>query len=73
MEEYQIGGVPVLDYVKGFTLGLTAGALITMVLYTTGRLEKLRKKKAKVMTKLLIACCVFVAVSFLAAVICSII
>lgn len=55
--------VPIYETVKGLCFGLAVGALITMVFYTTGILERIKKKKAKYMKIILIIC-------FLAVVLC---
>lgn len=65
--------IPVFEYVKGTCLGLVAGALITMVLYTTGILAKINEAKSGCMKKIAIACLVLVAFSLIAAIIVSII
>lgn len=39
--------LPVLGYLKGVCRGLTAGALITVLLYTTGLLARIRRKKSE--------------------------
>lgn len=46
--------VPVFSYIKGVCAGLTAGALITTLLYTTGILARLRAKKVRNMRILLV-------------------
>ena len=39
--------IPIYESIKGICLGLGVGALVTMVLYTTGILEKIKNKKSK--------------------------
>lgn len=39
--------IPVYDYVQGICFGLAVGALIVMVFYTTGLLEKIKNKASK--------------------------
>ena len=39
--------IPIYESIKGSCLGLGVGALVTMVLYTTGILEKIKNKKSK--------------------------
>lgn len=41
--------IPIYEYMKGTCLGLGVGALATMVLYTTGILEKIKNRKSKQM------------------------
>ena len=41
--------IPIYESIKGICLGLGVGALVTMVLYTTGILEKIKNKKSKQM------------------------
>ena len=41
--------IPIYECTKGTCLGLGVGALATMVLYTTGILEKIKKRKSKQM------------------------
>lgn len=67
--------IPVYEYVKGMCLGLVAGALITMVLYTTGILARIAKIKEKSgqMKKIAIVCLAVVVFSLIASIIASII
>lgn len=65
--------IPIFEYIKGMCLGLSVGALITMVLYTTGILAKIREKKSGYMRKLAIACFVVWAFTLIAAIIASMI
>lgn len=64
--------IPVYEYVKGLCLGLVAGALITMVLYTTGILARIGEKPGQ-MKKIAIACLVVVVFCLIASIIASII
>lgn len=64
--------IPVYEFVKSVCLGLAVGALITMVLYTTGVLAKVQKKKSKYMKKIAIACFVIMAFCLIASIIASI-
>lgn len=41
--------IPIYECMKGTCLGLGVGALATMVLYTTGILEKIKNRKSKQM------------------------
>ena len=47
---------PIFDCTEGICLGLGVGALVTMVLYTTGNLEKIKNKKSKHMKTVGIIC-----------------
>lgn len=54
--------IPVFEYMKGVCFGLAIGALIGMVLYTTGTLEKIREKKAKQMKYVAVLCFVIIVI-----------
>lgn len=54
--------IPIYESVKGICLGFGVGSLITMVLYTTGILIKIKKKNNKHM-KLLSAICLVIVVA----------
>ena len=58
--------IPIYECVKGICLGLAVGALITMVLYTTGILARIKAKKSKQMKLLAIVCFVVLAVCIIA-------
>ena len=58
--------IPIYECVKGICLGLAVGALITMVLYTTGILARIKAKKSKQMKLLAIVCFVVLAVCVIA-------
>ena len=63
--------VPIFEYVKGTCFGLSVGALITMVLYTTGILANIKAKKSKFMRLLTIVCFIIFAVCFIASLMAS--
>lgn len=65
--------IPVYEYVEGICWGLSAGSLITMVLYTTGILAKIKKKKSKQMKKAAIICIVVITLCFIASIVASVI
>ena len=48
--------IPIYECMKGTCLGLGVGALATMVLYTTGGLEKIKNRKSKQMKIVSIFC-----------------
>ncbi len=54
--------IPIYECVKGICLGLSVGALITMVLYTTGILAKIKARKTKYMKLFAIVCFTMMAV-----------
>ena len=58
--------IPIYECVKGICRGLAVGALITMVLYTTGILARIKAKKSKQMKLLAIVCFVVLAVCIIA-------
>lgn len=66
-------GIPVYEYFKGVSFGLAVGALVTMVLYTTGMLAKIRDQKIKKcnMKVLAVICFVIVGVCLIASIIAS--
>lgn len=65
-------GIPVYESIKGICFGFAVGALITMVLYTTGILAKIRKKKLKYMKAVAVLCFAAVTVFIIAAVLASV-
>lgn len=64
--------LPVYEYVKGSCFGLAVGALITMCLYTTGLLAKIKEEKSKNMKYIAAFCFILMAVCLIASVIASI-
>ena len=63
--------LPVTDYIMGLCFGLSFGALLTAVFYSTGLLGTLRKNKARKM-KVIAAICIAIAIiCFVASVIAS--
>ena len=58
--------IPIYECVKGICRGLAVGALITMVLYTTGILARIKAKKSKQMKLLAIVCFVVLVVCIIA-------
>lgn len=48
--------IPIYECMKGTCLGFGVGALATMVLYTTGVLEKIKNRKSKQMKIVSIFC-----------------
>ena len=65
--------IPIYECVKGTGLGLGVGALATMVLYTTGVLEKIKKRKSKQMKIVAIFGCGIVAICIIVSLILTII
>lgn len=65
--------LPVTDYIMGLCFGLSLGALLTAVFYSTGLLGTLRKNKAKKFQMKVIAaiCITIVIICFVASVIAS--
>ena len=63
--------IPIYECVKGVCWGLAVGALVTMVLYTTGILAEIKKKKSKYMKILAIICFGIVALCIIASLILS--
>lgn len=64
--------IPVYECVKGIYFGLSVGALIAMVLYTTGTLAKIKENKSKHMKKVAIFCFVIVIFCLIASIFASI-
>lgn len=60
-------GVPIYESIKGICFGFAVGALITMVLYTSGILAKIRKKKIKYMKIIAVFCFAVVAMFIIVA------
>lgn len=65
--------IPVYECVKGLCFGLSVGALITMVLYTTGNLAIMKEKKSKHMKKVTVLCFAVMMICLMASIIASII
>lgn len=63
--------IPIYECVKGICLGLSVGALITMVLYTTGILAKIKAQKSKHMKLLAIVCFAVAAACIIASLVAS--
>ena len=63
--------IPIYECIKGVCLGLAVGALVTMVLYTTGALAEIKKKRSKQMRILAVICFCLLAASVIAALILS--
>lgn len=63
--------IPIFECVKGICFGLSVGALITVVLYNTGILAKIRAKKPKHMKLLAIGCFTILAIGMIASLIAS--
>ncbi len=63
--------IPIYECVKGVCLGLAVGALATMVLYTTGILAEIKKKKLKQIKILAIICFGIMTVCIIASLILS--
>lgn len=65
--------IPIYECMKGICLGLGVGALVTMVLYTTGVLEKIKNRKSKQMKIVAIFCFGIMAICIIVSLILSII
>lgn len=65
--------IPIYESVKGNCLGLGVGALVTMVLYTTGILDRIKNKKSKQMKRVAIFCFGIMAICIIVSLILSII
>lgn len=64
--------LPVYSFIEGVSLGLSVGAMITMVLYTTGMLARIRSKKTKRMKILAAVCVMIMVLGFVASIVESI-
>lgn len=64
--------LPVYDCLEGFCLGLSVGAMITMVLYTTGLLAKIKRRKAKVTKVFAVVAVIIAAFVIIASIVASI-
>ena len=65
--------IPIYECIKGICLGLGVGALVTMVLYTTGILEKIKNRRSKQMKIVAFFCFGIVAICIIVSLILSII
>ena len=65
--------IPIYECMKGTCLGFGVGALATMVLYTTGVLEKIKNRKSKQMKIVAILGCGVVAICIIVSLILTII
>ena len=63
--------IPIYESIKGICLGFSVGSLITMVLYTTGILAKIKKKRKKYMKLLSVICFAIVAICIVTSLIAS--
>lgn len=55
-----VASLPVYDCILGICAGLNIGALLTMILYSTGLLAKLRERKKEKMKTVALICAVIV-------------
>lgn len=62
-------GIPILEMLRGVCFGVSIGALLTTVLFATGKLEMLRAKKRKQMKVMLTVCIAIIILFFIAALI----
>ena len=63
--------LPVYDYLMGTLMGVSIGALLVAVFYSTGALENMRKRKRTLMKGLLVISILFLLGTFIAAIIAS--
>lgn len=63
--------LPVYDYLMGTHMGVSIGALLVAVFYSTGALENMRKRKRTLMKVLLVISILFLLGTFIAAIIAS--
>ena len=63
--------LPVYDYLMGTLMGVSIGALLVAVFYSTGALENMRKRKRTFMKVLLVISILFLLGTFIAAIIAS--
>jgi len=63
--------LPVYDYLMGTLMGVSIGALLVAVFYSTGALENMRKRKRTLMKVLLVISILFLLGTFSAAIIAS--
>lgn len=63
--------LPVYDYLMGTLMGVSIGALLVAVFYSTGAIENMRKRKRTLMKVLLVISILFLLGTFIAAIIAS--
>lgn len=63
--------LPVYDYLMGTLMGVSIGALLVAVFYSTGALENMRKRKRTLMKVLLVISILVLLGTFIAAIIAS--
>ena len=63
--------LPVYDYLMGTLMGVSIGALLVAVFYSTGALENMRKRKRTLMKVLLVISILFLLGTLIAAIIAS--
>lgn len=63
--------LPVYDFLMGTLMGVSIGALLVAVFYSTGALENMRKRKRTLMKVLLVISILFLLGTFIAAIIAS--
>lgn len=63
--------LPVYDYLMGTLMGVSIGALLVAVFYSTGALENMRKRKRTLMKVLLVISILILLGTFIAAIIAS--
>ena len=63
--------LPVYDYLMGTLMGVSIGAFLVAVFYSTGALENMRKRKRTLMKVLLVISILFLLGTFIAAIIAS--
>ena len=63
--------LPVYDYLMGTLMGVSIGALLVAVFYSTGALENMRKRKRTLMKVLLVISILFLLGTFIVAIIAS--
>lgn len=63
--------LPIYDYLMGTLMGVAIGALLVAVFYSTGVLEKMRKRKRTLMKVLLVISILILLGTFIAAIIAS--
>ena len=65
-------GIPIIEALRGACFGLGVGALVSSVLFTTGKMEALHAKKSKNIKILRTVCIVVTLVVFIAALLATI-
>ena len=63
--------LPIYDYLMGTLMGVAIGALLVAVFYSTGVLEKMRKRKRTLMKVLLVISILFLLGTFIATIMAS--